>query len=132
PALSPFEAERVKSAPLLAVLANEIDALLDFRHAVVPVVLVFDGDVSLKALLLQFVQDLADAANAGSIGHVMARRTEVALVLKVAADDPALEHSQAIDRIKAAGLPVTGVGASTDARVPILGNLDDVMRVPDL
>src|SRR4029077_13104814 len=98
----------------LPVLADEIDALLVFRHAMVPVVLVFDGDVAFEALLFQFVKDLADAANTRPIRHIMAQRAEVGLVLKMTADNPVFEHPNTIDWIKAAGLPVAGVGARTD------------------
>src|SRR5262245_34277820 len=50
----------------------------------------------------------------------------------MAADDAALEDLDAIERIEAGGLPVTGVRARSDARIAILGHRDDVMRIPDL
>ena len=52
-------------------------------------------------------------------------------VLQMAADDAALEDLDAVKRVQAAGLPVSRVRARADARVAILGNLDDVVRVPD-
>ena len=57
---------------LAAVIADELDALFDVRDGVHPIELVFNGDVAIKALLLQFIQDQADAPHAGAVRHVMA------------------------------------------------------------
>src|SRR5213592_390150 len=49
----------------------------------------------------------------------------------MAADYPSLEHADAIEGVEAGGLPVTGVSAGSDAGVPVFGDLDDVVRIPD-
>src|ERR1043166_9584431 len=111
-----------RAADLLAVMAHEVDALLDFRHGIFPVIFVFDGDIALETLLAQLIQDLADATHARAIGHVMTG-AEIRFVFEMAADDPALEHADAIERVEPGGLPVAGVGARSDPPIAILGDL---------
>src|SRR5438067_1858035 len=85
---------------LLSVLPHEINALFDFGQAALPVVLILDGDIALEVLLFEFVQDSFDIAGSLPIGHIVGRWTIVAFVLQMAADNPALKHSNTVDRIK--------------------------------
>src|SRR5436190_9526519 len=58
-------------------------------------------------------------------------RAEIGFILEMAADDPAFEDANAINRIEAAGLPVAGVRASANAGIAIFGHLHDIVGIPD-
>src|SRR5689334_1252424 len=110
---------------------HEIDALGHVRHILQPLRLVFDGDVALEALLFKLVEAGRNFADTRAVGRVGAR-AEGHLVLHVAADDAALEHAQAIDRVQPARLPVASVRARADAGVAVFRHGDDIVRIPNL
>ena len=95
-------------------------SLLDAEDAV-------DAELAQNEMLR--ARAVADLADAGAVGHVVAF-AELDLVLHVAADDAAFEHAHRPERIEAGGLPVAGVGAGADAWVTILGQLEDEIGVP--
>ena len=51
-------------------------------------------------------------------------------VFQVDADDAASENFQAVHRHEAGAHPVADIGTGTDARVAVLDDAQDVMRIP--
>src|SRR2546430_14112970 len=49
------------------IAAHEADALGHVRHRTIPVMLIFDGDIALESLALQFVEDGRDVRNSGAV-----------------------------------------------------------------
>ena len=92
---------------LFAVVFDESDALGNFGHAVVPVVLVFDGDIPLKALRLQFIEAGLDVGHTRPEGHVVGAGARLVQVFEVAADDPAFEVSEMTSTSTSYSLPST-------------------------
>jgi tRNA A-37 threonylcarbamoyl transferase component Bud32 len=115
---------------LRAVIADEIYALLYVGNRIVPIVLVFDGDVAGKALGLQFIQNFLYLADTGAERHGMAVHTNNVLVNKVATDDAAFEQLDGFQRIKPGANPVAGVGAGADAAVAVFHDGKDIFGVP--
>ena len=116
---------------LFRVGFDEIDAGADLGDAVIPVVLMFDGDMPIKFLLFKLFQTSCD------IDYARARDddrgfTEGGFVLHMHADDAAIQNPQAFDRLQVGGTPVPEVRAGSDAFVAALYDSTDVERVPDL
>src|ERR1041384_6726670 len=73
------------------------DALGDLRHGLLPVVFVFDGNVALEVLALEFAEDGGNVGHSRAVRQVVrVRFAELVEVFQVAADDPAFENPQAL------------------------------------
>src|SRR5947207_3300744 len=102
-----------------SVLADEINALFYVGHIILPLVFVFDRDVTLEILFLEFVQNPFDVADPLAIRDVMGF-TEIALVLEVAAHNATLEHTNTVNGAKTGSLPMAGIRASSNPQIAIL------------
>ena len=108
----------------------EVDVSLHFRDVVVPLILVFDGDMAVEILFLQFFK-------AGSDVHYAFTRndhfglTSACLVLEVDTDDATVEDSKALDGFEVGSAPVAQVSAGADTFVATFYKAADVKRVPD-
>src|SRR5258705_13939990 len=82
--------------------ADVTDALRDILHRVLPVTLVFDGDVPVELLPAQFAQDafhVGDAQAEREVGRIgVAGLNDI---FQMNADDAALENLEASDGIHA-------------------------------
>ena len=73
--------EEVLNAAVSGASVDEVDALFGFGNVILPVVLVFDGDVALKLLLFKLGEEAFDIADALAVRDVVALLAPVALVL---------------------------------------------------
>lgn len=90
--------DTLKGEILLRPLAlGEKDALLDLRHVIHPVVLMFDGEVAAELLLFQLGDAGRHIDNTLTGGNDYAIRTEFRFILEVYANDAAFEYAQAFD-----------------------------------
>ena len=106
--------------------------MLHLRDAVLPVVLVLDGDMAVELLtdeLLEAAIDIADALAGDDDRGLMAK---LGLVLEVYADNASFEDLEGPDRAQARRSPVTEIGAGADAGVAAFDDTEDVEGVPDL
>ena len=117
---------------LRAVTANKTDALGDFGNGVIPVVLVFDGNVPREPLRLQFIEHGGNVRHAGAVGHIVRLRALLIQVLHVTADDVSLEDPQAFNGLKPGAHPMPDIRAGTDAGVAIFHHGKNVIWVPHL
>ncbi len=98
--------------------------------AVHVVFFVFDADVALEILALEFVEDLLDFADALAPGDVVMLHAGAIAVLEMAAHDAALEDVEGFNGIDAGREPVAGVGTRAHAGIAVLHEGQDVIRGP--
>ena len=68
-------------------------------------IFVFDRDIAGKALIFEFLQNRRNVGNTFPVRHIVSVMSELVQVFQMAADDPAFENAQAIDRFKVESAP---------------------------
>jgi len=124
----PFADTEVRGGPM-----EPVHTAGDLWYAIVPVVLVFDGEHAVELLQGQFRQDGAGLAGARAPDHVVgAAVAELVEVLEVQAANPAgpAELLDRFDRIDPRTGPVPGVGAGADPLAATLADLHHGVGVP--
>ena len=116
---------------LLRVGFYEVDIRLHLRDAVVPVIFVLDGDVTVEILLFELFKAGSDIDDSRA-GDDDLGLAHFGLVLEVDADDAAIEDAQALDGDEVRCAPVAEIGAGTYALIAAFDNSTDVERIPDL
>src|SRR5712671_6007414 len=107
------------------------NALRDVRDGVLPIALVFGGDIPVEFLPAQFTQD------AFHMGYTQTKRQVGRIgvaglndVFQMNADDAALKDFQPGDRIHAGARPVAHVGTDAETLVAVLDEREDVVWIP--
>lgn len=111
--------------------AEVAGALGDFRLGGLPVVLVFDRDVSGEAVFADFVEDFGELQDAGAEGAVVGPFGDGCAVLQVEGEHARRDLADDFEGVEAGGGPVADVGAETDAFVAVLDHVPDGFRVPE-
>src|SRR2546428_8372632 len=103
-------ASRLRSGASLfrsRVVAHEANAPGHVRQRVLPIILVFDGDVPVETLPFEFIEDFFDLAYASAVRHVvMAGVAKHIAVFQMTADDAAFQNLQGVHRIDARSQPM--------------------------
>ena len=101
------------SSEAVCLGVEEFYALDNVRNGIVPVVLVFNGEMALETLILEDPEHCRDVQDAGSPDYVMGTAFGIfrSYIFEMQGDDPAVKLPEAVQVIESAPLPMSHIGA---------------------